>query len=95
KDGTFSYSNIRKINFSSFVFDVMLYPNPVLNARVTLVSSGNINSAILFDAAGKTIRTFVLQGTNNVLDVSGIAKGVYQLKVFGGNTIHNSKLVIQ
>lgn len=95
KNGAFSYSPIRKINFSSFVDDIMLYPNPVLNARVTIASSGNVNSAILFDAAGKTIRTFVLQGTNNVLDVSGIAKGIYQLKVFAGNTIHNNKLVIQ
>ena len=95
KDATFRYSPIRKINFNNTGDDITVYPNPVVDAKIFIVSSGNINRAIVFDAAGKTIKTFVLQGRNNSLDLTGIAKGVYQLKIFTDHSIHTAKILIQ
>ena len=95
KDGTFHYSPIRKINFNNTGDDITVYPNPVVNAKISIASSVNINRAVLFDAAGKIIRSFVLQGRSNDLDLSGIAKGIYQLKIFTDNTIHTEKILIQ
>lgn len=95
KDGTFRYSPIRKINFNNASDDITVYPNPVVNAKISIASSGNINRAVLFDVAGKTIRSFVLQGRSNELDLSGIAKGIYQLKIFTDNTIYTEKILVQ
>lgn len=95
KDGTFRYSQVRKINFSNTGDHITVYPNPVINAKISIASSGNINRAVLFDAAGKIIRSFVLHGRSNDLDLNGIAKGIYQLKIFTDNTIHTEKILIQ
>ncbi|HQW83621.1 MAG TPA: S8 family serine peptidase [Ferruginibacter sp.] len=95
KDGSFSYSPIRTVNFNNADADISIYPNPVTNATILITSTGKLSSAILFDAAGKWIRSFVLKGTITELDLSGIAKGFYQLKILKDNTTHTKKIVIQ
>jgi Secretion system C-terminal sorting domain len=95
KDGAFHYSPVRKINFNNSGDDVTVYPNPVFDAKVIIASSGNASSAVIFDAAGRTIKSFILKGRSNSLDVSGISKGTYQLKIFTENSIHTEKIIIQ
>ena len=95
KDGSFLYSPVRKINFNNAGDDITVYPNPVVDAVVFIASSANAKQAILFDAAGKTIRPFTLNGRNNTIDVSGIAKGTYQLRIFTENSIHTERIIIQ
>ena len=62
KDATYLYSDIRKINFNNAGDDITIYPNPVVNSKIFIASSGNANTAVLFDVTGKTVRTFKLQG---------------------------------
>ena len=93
RDGSFRYSPVRKINFDKD--DITVYPNPVVNSRIFIASSANVISAVLYDAAGKTIRTFKLQGRNNTLDLTGIAKGIYQLKIFTDTSVHTQKIMIR
>ncbi len=95
KDAGFRYSPVRKINFNNAGDDITVYPNPVINSKLFIASSGNLNRAVLFDAAGKTIKTWKLQGRNNTLDAAGIAKGVYQLRIFTDNAIYTEKIMIQ
>ncbi|MEO6541430.1 MAG: T9SS type A sorting domain-containing protein, partial [Ferruginibacter sp.] len=95
KDGSFRYSPIRKINFNNAGDDITVYPNPVADAKIFIASSGNSTSAVLFDAAGRTIRSYKLGGRSNTLDVSGIARGAYQLRIFTENTVHTEKIIIQ
>lgn len=95
KNASFLYSDIRKVNFNNAVDDITIYPNPVVNSKIFVASTGNANTAVLFDVTGKTVRTFKLQGRNNSLDLSGIAKGVYQLKIFTDNIVHTEKISIQ
>ncbi len=95
RDGTFKYSPVRKVNFGSSGDDITVYPNPVTGKMVTVTSSANCISAVLSDASGKTVRTFGLQGRTNNLDINGIAKGIYQLKITTANAVHSEKLVIQ
>lgn len=94
RDGSFRYSPVRKINFNSALDDITIYPNPVRSSRIFIASSGNCHKAVLYDAAGKIIKTFTLQGRNNTLELPGIAKGIYQLKVFAGNAVHTEKILI-
>lgn len=93
--GAFTYSPIRRLNFSGDGVDVIIYPNPVNSGVVTISASNNCNKAILYDAAGKQIKAFVLQGRTNTLNVADVAKGVYQLKIFAENGVHTEKIVLQ
>ena len=95
KDGSFRYSPVRKINFDNAGDDLTIYPNPVKGGKIFISSSGNLNSAVLFDAAGRLIKMFALGGRSNTLDVGGIAKGTYQLKIISENSIHTEKIIIQ
>ena len=72
-----------------------MYPNPVVDGKLFIASSDNTNRAVLFDVAGKIIKSFILQGRNNTLDLLGIAKGIYQLKIFTDNSIQTKKIMIQ
>jgi hypothetical protein len=95
RDGSFRYSPVRKLNFNNAADDITIYPNPVVDSRIFISSSGITNGAVLYDAAGKTIRTFKLQGRRITLNLTGIAKGIYQLKIFTDNSIHTEKILIQ
>ena len=95
KDATFRYSPIRKVDFNNAGDDIAVYPNPVIDGKLFVVSSGNANSAILIDAAGRTMKSFMLNGRNNTLDLKGIAKGMYQIRILTENSMHTEKIIIQ
>lgn len=95
KDGKITYSPVRKINFGNKGDDVTVYPNPVVHSKISIASSGNCTGAVLFDATGKQVRQFTLQGQTNTLDLSGIAKGIYQLRISTASSVHTEKIVIE
>jgi hypothetical protein len=94
-NGKVAYTDVRKINFDKNGLEIVMYPNPVSEGIVKIISSENCNKAILFDAVGKAISTYILQGKNNKINVQGLAKGVYQLEVFTstGNVVQ--KVIIE
>lgn len=71
-----------------------VYPNPTQNGQFTIESDKNINaqSIAIYDVAGRLI-PFSINGFNNrySINMSGNAKGMYQLKV--GNSF--KKITIQ
>jgi hypothetical protein len=95
KDGSFRNSPVRKINFDNAGDDITVYPVPVVDGKLFVASSAKAFKAILFDAEGRLIRSFTLSGSNNALDVSGIVKGTYQIRIFTVNSIHTQKIIIQ
>ena len=94
-DGSFRYSPVRRVNFNNVAVDINIYPNPVTHDRIYISSSGSCSSADCYDATGKKVKSFMLQGTSNSLDLSGLSKGIYQLKIVTQNSIQNKKIVIQ
>jgi hypothetical protein len=95
KDGNFRYSAIRKINFSNNGDDISIYPNPVSGSKIFIASSGIISRAVLYDAAGRTVKIFELNTRTSVLNLEGISKGSFQLRVFTENSMHTEKIIIQ
>jgi hypothetical protein len=95
KDGSFRNSPVRKVNFDNAGDDFVIYPNPVTSNKLFVSSTGKITSAVLYDAAGKMVKSYTLNSRSNTLDVAGIAKGTYQLKVFTENATHTEKIIIQ
>ena len=95
KDASFRNSPVRKVNFDHAGDDFSIYPNPVTSNKLFVSSTGKITSALLFDAAGRILKLYTLNSRNNTLDLSGIAKGTYQLKIFTEKATHTEKIIIQ
>ncbi len=95
KDGSFRNSPVRKISFDHTGDDITVYPVPVVDGKLFIVSSAKANNALLYDAAGRLVKSFTLSGNINTLDVSGIARGTYQIKILTQNSTHTQKIIIQ
>jgi len=94
-DGSYQYSPVRRIDFSAAADDITIYPNPVTHQVLNIAASANCTQALVYDAAGKLVKQFNLQGRTNLLKLEGIAKGVYQLKVVSNNSVHTKKFLIE
>jgi Subtilase family/Secretion system C-terminal sorting domain len=94
-NGKITYTDIRKINFDKNGLDITVYPNPVKDGMVKIISSENCNKATLYDAAGKAIGSYTLQGRNNKINLQGFAKGMYQLQIFTANASTTQKVIIE
>lgn len=88
-------------NQESFVTDMSIYPNPssdMVNFKFNIKTAQQINIEIS-DINGKLIRSESfgrIQGeTNQNMNISGIAKGTYFVKIKGEKSIETRKLVIE
>lgn len=87
KDGNFSYSRIVEIKPLKEA-SAVVYPNPVKGNEIFLklaTSNGKKLSISLTDASGKTCQhwNYTTTTTNDLkLDITGIANGIYFLKLF-------------
>ena len=95
RDGTFLLSAMRKLDFNNKGDDILIYPNPIINGTLFLSSDVNCSACFLYDATGKLIKRFVLQGRTNTINISGITKGIYTLKVISENATHSEKIFVQ
>ncbi len=95
KDGTQQYSVVRQIIFSSSSSSISIYPNPVSEGKLFVVTGSDSRSATLYDATGSQVKYFVLQGRNNVLNLQGLSKGIYQLKLQTDQSVSTKKILLQ
>jgi hypothetical protein len=94
-DGTITYSTAKELNFQVNTSKIIVYPNPVTDGKLFIASTQNCNNAVLLDATGKLVKAYALSGMNNTLNVQGIAKGVYVLKIFTAQSIDTEKILVQ
>ncbi|HET9503631.1 MAG TPA: T9SS type A sorting domain-containing protein, partial [Hymenobacter sp.] len=78
---------------------VRLYPNPTPNGQVTLEMSGfrSATQLAVVDALGRVVRSQALPATTGVashgLDLSGVAPGVYLLRLTNADGVETRRLV--
>ncbi|MFN0083220.1 MAG: S8 family serine peptidase [Ferruginibacter sp.] len=94
-NGKFAYSEVRKVNFENSLFAVNIYPNPVIAGVINIISSENCYKAILYDAVGTAVARYKLSGKNNLVKVTSLAKGMYQIKIFSDKEVVTEKIIIQ
>jgi hypothetical protein len=68
---------------NSDVLDFKLYPNPVVD-RLNIVSNRNLNTVEVWSVFGTKVKFFDL-GKNTSLDLSGLASGIYYVKISDKN----------
>lgn len=68
---------------------LLLYPNPANDYLNVSFDSGNNNSTIkIYNATGQTVKLFNLNNSGEMkLDVSGLQKGIYIIRVENGSSI--------
>jgi hypothetical protein len=76
--------------------NVKVYPNPVRGSINVQFSEGWAGSATvaIYDAMGKKVRQQTTQATTTAINISGLAAGIYTLKVSGNNANTTHKLVV-
>ena len=95
RNGVKTNSVMRKLDFSNNEDDILIYPNPVINETLFISASANCKQALLYNAAGKLVQLFSLQGRNNTISIKGISKGIYLLKIISENSTHTEKVLVQ
>jgi SdrD B-like domain/Secretion system C-terminal sorting domain len=100
KDGTISYSEIRKVTFGKGG-DIIIYPNPVSTGviNITLTGSmiGKIASVRILSMEGKLISQQQIANTNQTetIDISRLANGSYVLSVITGVELINKTIIVE
>jgi hypothetical protein len=70
-----------------------MYPNPVNGNTVTIISNSNTSKTVnVYDVFGKEV---LIQEINETLNVSGLASGVYVVKITQDDLSISKKLVIK
>ncbi len=73
--------------------NVEVYPNPVTTTLTIDCGGNNDYSFSLVAITGNVIRDKILNSGNNKIDVSGLPKGLYFLRIFSRNYIHVYKIL--
>ena len=79
RDGRTGYSNMRQLYFGSNA-RVAIFPNPA--SDYIIVSSENMERVVIYNINGQKINVPTIQdGTNVTLNVSNIARGIYNVQI--------------
>jgi uncharacterized repeat protein (TIGR01451 family) len=83
-DGKSVLSTIKQLRFTNADLNIRLMPVPTYNQLVQLnISGGTASSykATLLNTVGQLLKVYTVKAGNNLLDLRGVAAGVYYLKV--------------
>lgn len=80
-------------DISQNIFTV--YPNPASSELAILLKTAQKARASLYTITGTEVGNYTLQATENTIDVSAIAEGVYILTIISNGGIQSSKIVIR
>ncbi|GEM_PF-6133590 len=74
--------------------EIQIYPNPAQN-QINLQTDENIQKLNIYDMSGKLVLTQTHLSSGNSVDISGLGKGLYLIKILGNQKITSVKLVKQ
>jgi hypothetical protein len=98
KNGSFSYSDIKKVYFDKNGKGFMIYPNPVPSKQTTVVLDGSFLKADVqvYTATGILVHSCLNTG-NKRFELNNLQTGVYIIKVTdkATNASYSEKLIVQ
>jgi hypothetical protein len=98
-DGSFEWSEVRRVDFGEDGNRVAIFPNPAKNIA-TLILSKTSQSTVtvkIWNNLGQVIQTYTLTGSRQTynLNVTGVAQGIYHVTVTGEGINEHIKLMIE
>ncbi|MBI1837435.1 MAG: T9SS type A sorting domain-containing protein, partial [Flavobacteriia bacterium] len=98
RNGKFTISNIISSNCINLDEEFQIYPNPTANEFTLIINSIDINNAefIITNSKGEIQlhQIFDSENINKKIDVSSLAKGIYNIKMTTSKNVYYKKLVI-
>ncbi len=92
-NGSYGYSNIIRITKDSKT-TISLYPNPSRN--IVTIEGDKIEKIVVTNLLGKTVLVKNVNAVNNTtLNISGLAKGFYNVNVMNTNSTKSLKLIVE
>ena len=89
-DNKFTYSSVVKINLKKdLITKSAVYPNPS-KGRLTLAIGTNgllESNAIIYDNRGRTVQQVRINSTAQNINIEGLAKGIYYIRLSNGETL--------
>jgi adenylate kinase family enzyme len=83
-----------KIQETSFIEGLNLYPNPVSNGKIYVSTKNDSEkNIVIFDVLGKKVLQATI--TNKELNISSIFPGVYIIKITEGEATATRKLIVK
>lgn len=93
EDGHIKYSPIKPVQFDPLPNSVSVFPNPVRDALWVRGNGTTINKLELYDRTGRLVKSPATPNSASVtINMSGLAAGIYMLKVTYGNTSKSFKV---
>ena len=96
-NGTFTISNVVKINDTDRKYELRLYPNPTVN-KLTIDWNGSGKNIIvkIIDSKGAMLDTKTIAGTSIItVNVTSLAKGIYYIELNDGEILKRSSFIKQ
>ncbi|MEO5945035.1 MAG: T9SS type A sorting domain-containing protein [Ferruginibacter sp.] len=96
KDAKTVYSATKSVLFNT-LFQAVLSPNPVSDVlNVYLSKTGSsLTNIYLYDSNGKLVKTLATKENVQTINVSGLAKGLYFIKIANDSTVETQRVVVQ
>jgi hypothetical protein len=96
KDAKAVYSATKSVLFNN-LFQAVLSPNPVSDVlNVYLSKTGSsVTNIYLYDSNGKLVKTLATKENVQTINVSGLAKGLYFIKIANDSNVETQRVVVQ
>jgi hypothetical protein len=80
-DGSFTYSDTRKVSCESGFSNIVLAPNPVSTSFMLRGMDAGKNQISIYSSNGQLMKTQVIVNTQGSIDVSSFASGTYNVRI--------------
>lgn len=88
-------SHTQDLSVDDYVFNtVKMYPNPTNGNTVTIISQENLTVEV-YNILGKKVKAQTITSSQNKLNISGLSRGVYLVKLNSATSTTTKKLIKQ
>ena len=95
KDGTFTYSEIRKLSCTDLKTQIAIAPNPVIDMFNLSGMEKGKNTILIYSNDGKLIKSQVTGTTTYNVDISNFSAGLYMVRILNENGSNTTKRIVK
>ena len=94
--GKISFSNIKRVVLPIEKVRVNIYPNPTLDrlVNVRIIGTSILPSLDIINSVGRTVSNGQLESFSQVINLTGLAKGIYLLRFYSDELVMHKRLIV-
>ncbi|MEQ8359132.1 MAG: T9SS type A sorting domain-containing protein [Cytophagales bacterium] len=83
------------LDASAIARNVSFYPNPTEGQLIVKVRENVVNAVIIQSMIGQSLKSFEINSTTNVLDLSDLSNGMYIIRFVSDSEEYSQKIIIE